>query len=56
MSDLRCRRCGATASYADAQIADLNRTCEDTREFRAQDGTMRESTFAAEHDWTEAGV
>jgi len=27
MSDLICQECGATATYADANIADIRKTC-----------------------------
>jgi len=32
MSDLRCTECGLEATYSDAQIADLHRTCGQTRD------------------------
>lgn len=37
MADLKCTDCGMTATYADAAIADSQRTCDG--------GTT--------HDWTE---
>lgn len=53
MSDLRCRKCGATVTYADAQIADINKTCKRTRTVEAPGG-FRETTVPAKHDWVEA--
>ena len=50
MTDLICERCGKTATYADASIADLRRTCEETR----TNERGREFTLAARHEWTEA--
>ena len=51
MSDLRCRRCGAAKSYADAMIADLERSCSVTTTVEG-----REVTRDARHDWTEASA
>jgi len=53
MADLRCTKCGTTASYADAHIADLRETCEDTRSVDTPDGP-RTTTVPAKHNWVEA--
>ena len=53
MADLRCRKCGATASYADANIADLRRTCGAEL---TPDNTTERGTAAGgdKHDWVDA--
>lgn len=53
MSDLKCTKCGTTASYADASIADLRRTCETTRRVETPDGS-RKVTVDAKHNWVDA--
>lgn len=51
-ADLKCTKCGATASYADASIADLRRTCGvDRAETRPND---RGSFGGEKHNWVEA--
>jgi len=57
MSDLVCATCGATASYADASIADSLRTCPG--EDRDTTSTARHTAVGAvqdggKHDWQEA--
>jgi len=39
MSDLLCCACGSCTTYADAYIADRERTCDETRD--------------GKHDWDE---
>jgi len=46
---LRCKRCNAEFTHADAQIADINRTCEIVK----QEGTEFEYRKPAKHDWVE---
>lgn len=53
MSDLVCAECGMEASYADANIADIHKTCEDTRTAHTPEG-KRTATVPAKHDWVEA--
>jgi len=52
MSDLRCTKCGIERSYADANIADLRRTCgvDFGRVRRPND---RGSYGGEKHDWVE---
>lgn len=49
MSDLKCTKCGEEASYADANIADLRKTCGSDRNKPNERG----SYLGEEHDWTE---
>ena len=46
---LRCKRCNAEFTHADAQIADINRTCKIVKE----EGTEFEHRKPAKHDWEE---
>lgn len=51
MTDLECTKCGATASYADANIADSLRTC-------GGDNVVRHTAVGAvqdgeKHNWRE---
>lgn len=51
MSDLRCTKCGIERSYADANIADLRRTCGvDKGRTRPNE---RGSFGGEEHRWIE---
>jgi hypothetical protein len=60
MSDLRCTKCGIERSYADANIADLRKTCGSTGEacvVEVEDSrgrTRRKNTYPGEkHNWVE---
>jgi len=46
---LRCKRCNAEFTHADAQIADINKTCEIVKD----EGTEFEHRKPAKHDWVE---
>lgn len=48
MSDLVCTKCGETASYADANIADIQQTCGGTYAPKSGAGTH---VGGDEHDW-----
>jgi len=50
--DLRCKNCGVEKGYADANIADLKETCEETRTVETPDGP-RQVTISCRHDWQE---
>jgi len=57
MSDLVCAACGATASYADAAIADSLRTCAGDED--ADTDVVRHTAVGpvhdgGKHDWEEA--
>jgi hypothetical protein len=45
---LVCERCGIACSYADAYVADLDKSCQKTK---TRDG--REITVRAKHEWVE---
>ena len=52
MGDLKCRKCGTEASYADANIADLRQTCG--AELRPDNTSDRGTAIGGErHDWVE---
>jgi len=51
MSDLRCRKCGMEASFADANIADIERSCGVEAE---PSNANRAGRYGGErHDWFE---
>jgi len=52
MSDLKCTKCGATASYADANIGNIRRTCGATL---SPDNTTKRGTARGgeKHNWIE---
>lgn len=52
MSDLICSHCGLEATYADANIADIHETCEETRTVETPEGP-RQVTVSCRHDWEE---
>lgn len=58
MADLRCRKCGSTASYADANIADSLRTCPGDEDADLPPVTRHTAVGAVragdEHAWVEA--
>jgi len=49
MSDLKCIKCGTRKSYADANIADLRRTCGATTRRPNKSGKYN----GEKHDWVE---
>lgn len=49
MGDLKCTRCGTTASYADANIADLRETCGATERMPNESGRYD----GEKHNWIE---
>ncbi len=52
MSDLVCTECGTEASYADANIADLRRTCG--AELKPGNTTKRGTARGgSKHNWEE---
>lgn len=52
MSDLKCQKCGMTASYADANIADLRETCGSV--LQPENTTRRGTAIGGEkHNWVE---
>lgn len=53
MTDLVCRKCGQEASYADAHIGDLRRTCG--VEATPDNATKTGHYGGEKHDWTEKG-
>jgi len=58
MSDLNCTECGMTASYADANIADLRRSCGEGNdgvpsETETAGGSVRYVYSGSKHDWIE---
>lgn len=55
MTDLKCTKCGAEATYADAQIADQHQTCG----AELTPGNTSESGRAIggeRHNWKEKGA
>ena len=60
MSDLKCTKCGIERSYADANIADLKKTCgSDGRPVSVETENSRGETQVRysypgeEHNWVE---
>jgi len=50
MSDLKCTKCGTEATFADANIADLRRTCG--AEFTPENSTNGHAG-GEKHSWRE---
>jgi len=55
MTDLKCTRCGVEKSYADANIADIHKTCEKEVDVSSPAGFGDTTTVSAEHNWEEIG-
>lgn len=56
MSDLKCTKCGMEASFADADIADMRKTCGEGNdgvpdEIEDEHGYVRYSWSGEEHNW-----
>jgi len=55
MADLKCERCGAEKSYADANIADIHETCEKKVKANSSPDYPDTVTVPAKHEWSEIG-
>jgi hypothetical protein len=49
MSDVKCTKCGVEKTYADANIADIRKTCGAEKDTPNESGRYD----GEEHDWVE---